>query len=95
VTRVKRYANYNLPMATCDGCDAELAASWKYCIHCGIATDAGTTAPAQVPGAIRPEQKPAAPRRRTNPLTFVVVAVCLAGIVLLGIAIAYLAGALH
>lgn len=84
-------------MATCDGCGAELAASWKYCIHCGIATGTGTgtTAPTHVPGAIRPEQKRAAPCRRTNPLTFVVVAVCLAGIVLLGIAIAFLAGALH
>jgi uncharacterized membrane protein YvbJ len=82
-------------MATCDGCGAELAASWKYCIHCGTAIGTAATTAAQVPGAIRPERKPAAPRRRTNPLTFVVVAVCLAGIVLLGIAIAYLAGALH
>ena len=82
-------------MATCDGCGAELAASWKYCIHCGIATDAGMAAPAQVPAAIRPEQKPAAPRRRASRLTFVVVAVCLAGIILLGIAIASLAGALR
>lgn len=27
-------------MATCVGCGAELAPTWKYCIHCGIATDA-------------------------------------------------------
>jgi uncharacterized membrane protein YvbJ len=82
-------------MATCDGCGAELAASWKYCIHCGKATGTETTAPAQVPGAIRPEQTPTAPRRRASPFLFVVVALCLAGIVLLGIAIAFLAGALH
>jgi uncharacterized membrane protein YvbJ len=27
-------------MATCVGCGAELTPTWKYCIHCGIATDA-------------------------------------------------------
>jgi hypothetical protein len=27
-------------MATCVGCGAQLDATWKYCIHCGIATDA-------------------------------------------------------
>ena len=36
-------------MATCVGCGAELAPTWKYCIHCGIATDAHEVAPAKSP----------------------------------------------
>ncbi|MDQ1570818.1 MAG: hypothetical protein QOF79_1492 [Actinomycetota bacterium] len=32
-------------MATCVGCGAELAPTWKYCIHCGIATDAHEVRP--------------------------------------------------
>jgi hypothetical protein len=37
-------------MATCEGCGAELAPVWKYCIHCGVPT-IGSGVPAIRSGA--------------------------------------------
>jgi hypothetical protein len=76
-------------MATCVGCGAELAPEWKYCIHCGIATDAR-----EIPAAIRPEA-PVVRRRRISPLVIAGIAAFLVGIALLILSIAYLVGALR
>jgi hypothetical protein len=78
-------------METCVGCGAILAPTWKYCIHCGLATSAQ-----EIPGAIRPDAAVTAirpvPRRA---LVLGGIGLFLVGLALIIVAIIFVAAAIH
>jgi hypothetical protein len=80
-------------MATCVGCGAELSPDWKFCIHCGIATDAREISIDPVPAASA--VAPVAEKKRSR--VFLIAGVCafVVAAVLLIVAISYLVGALN
>jgi hypothetical protein len=92
-------------METCAGCGAELAPTWKYCIHCGVAVDR-TAKPVDVPGAIRPAtddtesagDQPAASERSSRNVNVALlvggITAFVVAVAFIGLAIAYAVGAL-
>jgi hypothetical protein len=74
-------------MTECEGCGAQLAPSWKYCIHCGLATSA-----LEIPAALRPSSGPAMPPKFSRVLILCGVGIFLVGIGLIVVTAVYLSG---